>query len=125
MIDLKRTLNYQEKIALSNLNHMMSMTDLMDISLETPRIDSRCCLEKEFTKLICIRHDHSVRIVRMCAICAFCSLLRTEHFQIRTENRTHPCAVRYVRICANFVSRTLIFSKEINSVYSRGRDQEK
>ena len=33
---------------------MMSMTDPIAISVEILRIDSRCSLEKEFTKLICI-----------------------------------------------------------------------
>ena len=47
-----RTSNYPKIIALSNLTHMMSMVDLVAISVETPRIDSRCSLEKEFTKLI-------------------------------------------------------------------------
>ena len=31
---------------------MMSMTDVVAITVETPRMDSRCTLEKEFTKLI-------------------------------------------------------------------------
>ena len=44
--------NYPEKITLSNPTHMMSMADLVAISVETLRIDSVCSLEKEFTKLI-------------------------------------------------------------------------
>ena len=31
---------------------MMSMADLVAIGVETPRIDSGCSLEKEFTELI-------------------------------------------------------------------------
>ena len=49
---LRRTSNYPERITLSDLTHMMSMTDLVVIGVETPRIDSRCSLEKEFTELI-------------------------------------------------------------------------
>ena len=49
---LKRTLNYPERIALSNSTHMMSMTDPIAIGVETLRIDSGCSLEKEFTELI-------------------------------------------------------------------------
>ena len=49
---LRRTSNYPEKIALSDLTHMMSMADSVAIGVETPRIDSRCSLEKEFTELI-------------------------------------------------------------------------
>ena len=45
----RRTLNYPERIALSDLTHIMSMADLVAISVETPRIDRRCSLEKEFT----------------------------------------------------------------------------
>ena len=48
----RRILNYPERITLSDLTHMMSMTDLMTIGVETPMIDSRCSLEKEFTELI-------------------------------------------------------------------------
>ena len=48
------TLNYLERITLSNLIHMMSMVDHVAIGVETPRIDSRCSLEKDFTKLICM-----------------------------------------------------------------------
>ena len=43
---------YPERIALSDPTHMMSMTNLVSISLETLRIDSGCSLEKEFTELI-------------------------------------------------------------------------
>ena len=49
---LIRTSNYPEKIALSNLTHMMSMVDPIAIGAEALRIDSGCSLEKEFTKLI-------------------------------------------------------------------------
>ena len=48
----KRTLNYLERITLSNLIHMMSMVDPMAIYGETPRIDSVCSLEEEFTESI-------------------------------------------------------------------------
>ena len=49
---LRRTLNYPKRIALSNLTHMMSVADPVTISVETPRIDRGCSLEKEFTELI-------------------------------------------------------------------------
>ena len=48
----RRTSNYPKRITLSDLNHMMSMADHVAIGVETPRIDSGCSLEKEFTKLI-------------------------------------------------------------------------
>ena len=51
---LRRTSNYPERIALSDLTHMMSMVDPVAIGVETPRIDSGCSLEKEFTELICM-----------------------------------------------------------------------
>ena len=44
--------NILERIALSDLTNMVSMADLMAIGVETPRIDSGCSLEKEFTELI-------------------------------------------------------------------------
>ena len=52
----RRTLNYPERIALSNPTHMMSMADPVAIDVETLRIYSRCSLEKEFTELIHINH---------------------------------------------------------------------
>ena len=48
----RRTSNYLERISLFYLTHMVSMVDLVAIGVETPRIDSGCCLEKEFTELI-------------------------------------------------------------------------
>ena len=50
----KRTSNCPERITLSDLTHMMSVTDLVAIGAETPRIDKGCSLEKEFTELICM-----------------------------------------------------------------------
>ena len=49
---LRWTSNYPEIITQSNPTHMMSMADLVAISVETLRIDSGCSLEKELTELI-------------------------------------------------------------------------
>ena len=48
----RRTLNYPERIILSNPTHMMSMAYPIAIGVEILRIDSGCSLEKEFTELI-------------------------------------------------------------------------
>ena len=48
----RRTLNYAERISLSNPTHIMSMADPIAIGVETLKIDSGCSLEKEFTELI-------------------------------------------------------------------------
>ena len=48
----RRTSNYLERIALSNPTHMISMVNLIAISVETLRIDIGCSLEKEFTESI-------------------------------------------------------------------------
>ena len=48
----RRTSNYLERITLFDLTRMMSMTDLVPVTLETPMIDSGCSLEKEFTESI-------------------------------------------------------------------------
>ena len=48
----RRTSNYLEIKSLSDLTHMMSMTNLVAIGVEKPMIDSGCSLEKEFTELI-------------------------------------------------------------------------
>ena len=48
----RRTSNYLERIALSDLTHIMSITNPVTIGVETPRIDSGCSLEKEFIELI-------------------------------------------------------------------------
>ena len=49
---LRRTLNYPERIALSNPTHMMSMVDPICIGVETLRIDSGCSLKKDLSELI-------------------------------------------------------------------------
>ena len=46
------TLNYLERITLSVLTHMISITNPITISVETLMIESGCSLEKEFSKLI-------------------------------------------------------------------------
>ena len=48
---LRRTLNYPERIALSNPTHMMGIVDPIAIGVKTLRINSGCSLEKEFTEL--------------------------------------------------------------------------
>ena len=48
----RRTSNYPNRIVLSNLTHMMSITDLVTIGGETLTIDSGRSLEREFTELI-------------------------------------------------------------------------
>ena len=48
----RKITNYPTRITLSNPNHMMSMVDLVAISVEIPRIDSGCSLEKDFIELI-------------------------------------------------------------------------
>ena len=50
----RRTLNYLERITLYDLNHMISMTNFINIGVETERINSGDSLEKEFIKLICV-----------------------------------------------------------------------
>ena len=50
----RRRLNYLERITLSNFTRMMNMIDLIAISVETPNIDCRCPLKKEFTELVCM-----------------------------------------------------------------------
>ena len=43
----KGTSNYPKRIILSNLTHMMSMTDPIAIDVKTLMIDIGCSLEKE------------------------------------------------------------------------------
>ena len=52
---LRSTLNYLKRITLSDPTHKMNMTDLVAISVKTPRIESGCSLEKEFIELICMK----------------------------------------------------------------------
>ena len=51
---LRETSNYLKRIVLSDPTHMTSIVDHVSIGVEILRIDSRCSLEKEFTKLICM-----------------------------------------------------------------------
>ena len=48
----RRTSNYPERIALSNLTHMISVADPIAIDVETLMIDSGCSLEKKLNELI-------------------------------------------------------------------------
>ena len=48
----RRTSNYSKRLAPYDLTYMMSMADPVAIGVKTPKIDSGCSLEKEFTKLI-------------------------------------------------------------------------
>ena len=48
----RRTSNYPERIALSDLTYMISIVDFVAIGVETPRIESGCSWEKEFIELI-------------------------------------------------------------------------
>ena len=52
----RRTSNYRETIALSDLTLVMSIADHVAIGVERPRIESGYSLEKEFTELICMNH---------------------------------------------------------------------
>ena len=52
MGSLRRISNYLERIALSDLTHMMSMIDPIAIGVETLRMDNGGFLEKEFIILI-------------------------------------------------------------------------
>ena len=52
MVYSRGTSNSLERITLSDQTHMTSMTDLVDIDVETLKIDSECSLEKEFAELI-------------------------------------------------------------------------
>ena len=53
----KRTLNYLERIALSDPTHMMSMVDPIAIDVEILKINSGYSLKKEFTELMCINPE--------------------------------------------------------------------
>ena len=48
------TLNYLERISLSDPTHMISMVDLVVINTETLHIDSRFSFEKDVTELSCM-----------------------------------------------------------------------
>ena len=47
-----RISNYLARITFSDLTHMMSMTDLVALSIEIPRIYIGCSLENFFIELI-------------------------------------------------------------------------
>ena len=49
----RRTLNYPERIALYNIREIFF--NHVAIGVETPRINNRYSLEKEFTELICMK----------------------------------------------------------------------
>ena len=78
-----RTSNYPERITLSNPTHMMSMTDIVAISVETLRIDIGCSLEKEFTELI--RMSPWMMIISNCQSGWFMSWLCMWTFDLRYQ----------------------------------------
>ena len=49
----RKTSYYPKRITSCIVTHMMSMA----IGVKTPRIDSECSLEKEFSELICINPE--------------------------------------------------------------------
>ena len=54
---LRKTSNYQERIILFDLTHIVSMNNPVAINLEKLMIDIWCSLEKEFTDVIGIIHE--------------------------------------------------------------------
>ena len=80
---LRGTLNYLERIALSDPTHMMSMADPIAIGVETLRIDNGCSLEKEFTKFI--RMNPSMVIIPNCQSSLFTLRLCIWSFKLRHQ----------------------------------------
>ena len=83
---LRRTSNYLEKIALSNLTHLMIIANLVAISVETPRINNGCSLEKELTELI--SHESLNSIMLNYESYLFMSRLCMWSFDLRHQNYT-------------------------------------
>ena len=50
----RRTSNYLERITLSNVTHMIKMTNPVSISVETLMINCGCILENESNELSCM-----------------------------------------------------------------------
>ena len=50
----RKITKYLEKLVLYDPTHMNGIVDPMIHSTETSKIEGRCSLEKEFTKLICM-----------------------------------------------------------------------
>ena len=69
---LRRTSNYQKRIELYDLTHVMSTVDLIAISVETTRVNSKSSLENEFIELICM--NLTINHVDSCHGCV-CGLL--------------------------------------------------
>ena len=61
-----RISNDLNRIVLSDPTHMMSIANHVSIGVETPKIDSKCSLEKEFTKLI--RRNSLMIIIPNCQL---------------------------------------------------------
>ena len=70
---LRRTSNYLERIVLFDPTHMMSMTDFVNIDVETLRIDNGYSLEKDFSELIYMNRKielyQTINLVDSCHSC--------------------------------------------------------
>ena len=75
----RKTLNHLERITLCDLTHMMIMTDLVAINVETLRIYTMCSLEKKFTELILMNpwmiFYLTISEVDSCHACVFSPLI--------------------------------------------------
>ena len=71
------------------MTHMMSMVDLVTISVETLMIDNGCSLKNEFTELICI----NPRMVLYLNI----NWVNSCHFVLRLETLTtsYECIIMF------------------------------
>ena len=79
----RRTSNYPKRITLSDQTHMISMTDLVAIGVETLRIDSGCSLEKAFAELI--HMNPLMVIIPNCQLGLFMSWLCIWSFHLRYQ----------------------------------------
>ena len=79
----RRTSNYLERIALSDLTHMMSMVDPIAFDVKILSIDSGCSLAKEFSELICM--NPLMVIIPNCQSGLFMSQLCIWSFDLRHQ----------------------------------------
>ena len=113
---LRKTSNCLKRITLSNLTHMMSMADLVNISVETLMIDSGCSLEKEFTELIYLKPW--MIIIPDCQLGWFISLLCIRSFDLRHQRHfvnIWSCFNYDLRIPSHVVSKMLYIGYDMKS----------
>ena len=112
----RRTSNYPERITLFGPTHIMSMTNLIAIDVETLKIDSVCYLKKEFIEWI--HMNPWLVIIPNCQSGWFMSWLCMWSFDLRHQRHLvdrWSCFDYTLQIPSHGISKTSYIRYDMNS----------